>query len=409
MASPQFNDPYFPDTYEEEAQNVCKSGYVRVMCTEKSACLQIREDIIQQSQVMAFLASARDPSNPSECIHLANSLATAANVKIICNWLNQHFIYEADPAVEYTEKKNYLTDTFFKIKKYTTAQDKERLEFDNYYFLLNDKGVTDYKKARSEREKLEILDPRKDWLRWCQPYNMNDVDKTQIFLQTHTTTLADSEKSNPKEGLRRHNTYQKIQELMIVANFLELHPTEWHVTYAAKEVVRLNKQAPNKHSNDFDPVDKFAENPVEICCNHLGDMINSCSSPVELQLRFPELIGPTVLTAYEKAVIIKDDLWIHGDDSVKEFIDILREEDNTIPEWTLENTLAEREFMTSVDGFKDKPQPIKVPPIATIIEEDFINCYIKEIEAVHRGFENPNLEENREQRWGDAQSDEGDD
>ena len=83
-------DPFYPDTDHEEAQNVCRAGYVRVMCCERSACLQIREDIVQQSQVMSFLASARDPSNSSECIHMANPLASADNMKIVCEWLSKH-------------------------------------------------------------------------------------------------------------------------------------------------------------------------------------------------------------------------------------------------------------------------------------------------------------------------------
>ena len=34
--------------------------------------------------VMAFFASARNPSNPSECIHMANPLAFAYNMLIVC-------------------------------------------------------------------------------------------------------------------------------------------------------------------------------------------------------------------------------------------------------------------------------------------------------------------------------------
>ena len=300
------------------------------MCAEKSACLQIREDIVQQSQVMAFLASARDPSNPSECIHMANPLASADNMKIVCNWLSKH--------LEFAQRG---------------AEDAERLDFDLQFFLLNEQGKADYAVAAKDQEKANILDSRKDWLRWRQDDPENEDGKRAIYSGEKTPAFK-----------RRHRTYQEIQKIMFVANFLELHPTEWHTSYAAKEVERLNK-LPSGPFQEFglDPDDKFAETVTELCCHHLGDMIVGCESPMDMQHRFPDLIGAMALSAKDRADIVKADLWINGDDFVKEVIDELRQKDDSIPEWTMESTLEERAFMKDIPGFQDQEQPIKVPPI----------------------------------------------
>lgn len=396
----QDNPPYIPDIYDEHAQDVCEQGYVRVMCYD-GICLQIHNNIIEQSQLMTVLTLARTPTNPSECIHLTIPQANSENIIIICNWLNKHIIFDNDPTILYTETLDSTSDTIIKVKHYTQAQNKDRLEFDSIYFLLNTTGNNDYESASSDIERLEILDPLKDWLRWRQPNNINDVDKTQIFLKTHPNqdlTFADKASKTSKD-LRRHRTYVEIKDIMIAASFLELHPTNWHTAYAQKEFNHdeqeqdqdqdqetssqdFDDQEHYEHNEDFDPVNKFTKNPVEICCYHLSDMINSCSSPIELQLRFPELIGPNVLTVNEKAEIIKEDLWIHGDNLVKEMIDKLCKEDDNIPAWTLETTLTEREFMSNVIGFRNKYQPIKVPPIETIIEDVNIKCMVKELDAL---------------------------
>ena len=41
-------DPYYDDAHGENDQNVCRDGYVRVMCN--GSILQIREDVVNQSQ-----------------------------------------------------------------------------------------------------------------------------------------------------------------------------------------------------------------------------------------------------------------------------------------------------------------------------------------------------------------------
>lgn len=342
-------DPYYIDKYKEEEQNVCLLGYVRVMCFERSGCLQIREDIVQQSQVMAFLASARDPSNSSECIHMANPLASVNNMMIVCDWLSQH--------LKFAQRG---------------AEDVERLDFDLQFFLLNAQGKADYASAANDQAKADILDSRKDWLRWRQDDPDNEDSKRAIYGGEKTPAF---KRSGPIEE-RRHRTYQEIQQIMFVANFLELHPTEWHTSYAAKEVERLNK-LPSGPFQEFglDPDDKFAETVMELCCHHLGDMIVGCESPVDMQHRFPDLVGAKALTTKDRADIVKADLWIHGDDFVKEVIDELRQNDRSIPEWTMESTLEERAFMKDIPGYDDQAQPIKVPAIKIKSDQPANVCY----------------------------------
>jgi hypothetical protein len=81
-------DPYYDDTHAETDQDVCRDGYVRVVCN--GGILQIREDVVNQSQCMSLLASARPADNLSKCIHMANELATPENVKVICDWIAKH-------------------------------------------------------------------------------------------------------------------------------------------------------------------------------------------------------------------------------------------------------------------------------------------------------------------------------
>jgi hypothetical protein len=81
-------DPYYDDAHGENDQNVCRDGYVRVMCN--GSILQIREDVVNQSQCMKSLASDRPADNLSECIHMAYELATVENVKVICDWIAKH-------------------------------------------------------------------------------------------------------------------------------------------------------------------------------------------------------------------------------------------------------------------------------------------------------------------------------
>ncbi len=66
-----------------------KLGYVAVVCIDENILL-IRENIIQNSQLMSFLASARSVENLGEVIYMPNKNATLKNMKTVCQWLYQH-------------------------------------------------------------------------------------------------------------------------------------------------------------------------------------------------------------------------------------------------------------------------------------------------------------------------------
>lgn len=352
-------NPYYIDTHPEDSEGVVRDGYVRVMCWQCSACLQIREDIINQSQLMNFLASARPADNLSECIHLQNQHASADNVKLICDWLAKHIEFQG-----------------------RDAPAEERRAFDQRFFLLNPAGHAAYDAAPNEQAKADILDSRKDWLRWRQDDPENeDPKRASIALDVRTPAFQRTVPVDP----RLHRTYEEIQHIMFVANFLELHLTDWHVDFAKNEAERIAAQPPGPFQEyGLDPADKFAETVMEICCRHLGDMILSCESPVDLQHRFPSLIGAKALTAKDRYDIVTADLWIHGDDFVEKVVPELQEaqkqeyaqarasgmseEDiekkfgSPIPDWTLESTQEERAFMREVPGQESNPS-LRVPAI----------------------------------------------
>ena len=128
------------------------------------------------------------------------------------------------------------------------------------------------------------------------------------------------------------------------------------------------------------PEEKFAETAMELCCNILGDMIVACESAVEMQHRFPTLIGAKALTARDRYDIATADLWIHGDDHLFDIVPELQEAQRQefecaraagmspeeieekygkpIPDWTLESTQEERAFMSEVPQIEPNPQNI---------------------------------------------------
>lgn len=353
-------EPYYIDTHPEYASDVVRPGYVRVMCWQKSDCLQIREDIIRQSQLMEFLASARDGDNLSECIHMVNEFATVEIMKVICDWFAKHIEFQG-----------------------RNASDEERKAFDQCFFLLNPAGHAAYNATSNEQAKADILDSRKDWLRWRQDDPENEDPKLDTVAPCGTRTPGFKRIGPILERL--HRTYEEIQAIMFVANFLELHTTDWHTNYAEKESERLSSQAPGPFQEyGLDPADKFAETVMEICCHHLGDIILSCESPVELQHRFPNLIGAKALTAKDRYNIVKADLWIHGDDFIEKVVPELQEAQRKeysqalasgmsqeqveqkfgplIPNWTLESTQDERAFMREIPGQESNPN-LRVPAI----------------------------------------------
>lgn len=244
----QYGEPCYIDTYPEDATGCCRPGYVRVMCGQSSACLQIRQDIINLSQVWSTLASARALDNPSECIHMAHNLANADAVQIICGWLAKHM-------------------EFARCEEAAAI----RVAFDRRFFLLNDAGHAAYDAAANDEAKADILDSRKDWLRW----RPNDEE---------------FERPGPVEE-RLHRTWEEIQRILFVSEFLELQPSEWHLNFKAQDEERLASlpygTLHEAHAIVGIPVhSEYPESLTELCCHVLGDMILACESPRELEIRF---------------------------------------------------------------------------------------------------------------------------
>jgi hypothetical protein len=353
-------DPYYIDTNHEDAEGVVRPGYVRVICLQNSACLQIREDIINNSQLMNFLASARPAENLSECIHLQNDNASIEHLMLICDWLAMHIDFQS-----------------------RNALNEERRAFDQRFFLLNPPGHAAYNAASNDQVRADILDSRKDWLRWRMD-NPDNEDPKRFSIAPGGVRTPAFQRIGPVQE-RLHRTYEEIQQIMFLANFLELHATDWHVDFAKREAERLSSQPPGPFQEfGLDPADKFAESVMELCCHHLGDMILSCESPVDMQHRFPSLIGAKSLTAKDRYDIVTADLWIHGDDFVGNVVPELQEAQKQeyaqarasgmsdeqvyqrfgppIPDWTLQSTQELRAFMKEVPGQESNPS-LFVPAI----------------------------------------------
>jgi hypothetical protein len=276
-------------------------------------------------------------------------------MKIICDWISKHLEFER-----------------------RAAPDEERRAFDQSFFLLNDLGHAALN-AASAAEKADILDSRKDWLRWREDKAENEDPQRDGITRTPAFVRV-----GPKEPAR-HRDYQELQHIMFVANFLELHPTPWHTAFGIKENERIAAAPPGPFQEyGLDPADKFAETAMELICHHLGDMILGCESPVDMQHRFPTLIGAKALTAKDRYDIVVADLWIHGDDFVASVVSELQAKQaeefqhakdeglsdeqieakfgKPIAAWTIETTQDERAFMADVPGQEANPTR-KVPAI----------------------------------------------
>jgi hypothetical protein len=229
-------NPYYVDHYPEEAgelgsgldpSEVVCDDYVRVMCWEKSACLQIREDIIRQSQVMEFLASGRPAENLAECIHLQNSFATLDRMKIICDWLATHIEFESRDASHY-----------------------DREEFDRCYFLLNVKGKKMYKQLKDILKvgpstlSDPLFKPKKknyfeDKMKKIKNKDLSTFTPDELN-DTFNIVIKDEIKNilDPFAEVTRHKKYHRSLEelcpLYTLSVFLELHPTYWHTEIEKK-------------------------------------------------------------------------------------------------------------------------------------------------------------------------------
>jgi hypothetical protein len=309
----------------------CRSGYVRVMCYKrnphfppfpsdldesiKEGILQIRNDIIGCSQTMTILAGARDPSDLNECIHIACSLGTIENMKVVIRWLAKQIEFE-------------LRGT----------DDSERIAFDRRYFLLTEDGNTAYDSATNDAEKAKILDSRTEWLR---------------IQGTDTPS--------------RHRTWTQLRDLADLSCHLELYTFKWHTDYAAKIIDK--GVAPNtlgleelKWHNKFSTgikelpfvMDNFPETAEELCGMHVADMISSCKTPEELQERFSDIIGESVITPKIKYDYITRNFWLVGDDFVTQIVNELHNEDTPLMPWDIKSQ--------EVIGIKSKViETMKIP------------------------------------------------
>ena len=123
-----------------------------------------------------------------------HQLATADTIKIICDWLAKHIEFQG-----------------------RDAPAEERRSFDQRFFLLNPAGHAAYDAAPNDQAKTDILDSRKDWLRWRvdDPEN-EDPKRTSIAPGVRTPAF---QRTGPVQE-RLHRTYEEIQHIMFVANFL---------------------------------------------------------------------------------------------------------------------------------------------------------------------------------------------
>lgn len=333
--------------------NIVQPGYVRFVCsdewrhnpqkdnaTSSQSILQIREDIVATSNLLSFMASSRDITNLSEWVWLANHNATKENMKTFCLWVDQH--------IQFEERQ---------------APDTERVKFDQLFIKLNNAGVKHYGETRDE----SMLDSRKDWLRWRQ----DDLDNQDSKLNGSKTPS--HQRSSPPE-IPYHRDYDEVSQLMNLGVFLEQLPYKWHSEYAQKKYAEL--RATGVNTDELPEHEKPFEFFKEICADVLGQMIASCETPIELQQRFPTLVGARALNANDKYYVLANDSWLHGDDHVSKVVkllqeqqkqekasarqsrmneeDILKQYGKDIPEWNSSN--QQRQEMLPLLGF-DRTQP----------------------------------------------------
>lgn len=127
--------------------------------------------------------------------------------------------------------------------------------------------------------------------------------------------------------------YLEVMQLMGLSLFLELFSTDWHENQRIKQLDALASEGKTIEPHEQEPV--FLH---EFCANVLGDMMASCKTPLDLQSKFPHLIGDQVLKPENKYDIIVNDAWIHGDDGVNFLLNKLRQQSGEpIPNWNENN------------------------------------------------------------------------
>jgi hypothetical protein len=230
------------------------------VCAQNSGCIQIRDDIVNYSQLLTTLAGARAADNPSECIYMVHDIATAETLQVICAWVAQHIEFER-----------------------RDEADALRLAFDQRFLLLNAAGLAAYDDAVNDQARAEILDSRTDWLRWRPDDAM-------------------FQRRGPVEP-RLHRDHEQIRSMLFLSHLIELQPLEWHVRFQAEENTRMALQTSGVHQEVQAyfgyaiSSSNFAEDIQMLCCHILGDMILSCESDYECQLRFPDYVDDQMQVA----------------------------------------------------------------------------------------------------------------
>jgi len=284
--------------------NIVQPGYVRFVCSDQwkdrgypssgqegaQSILQIREDIVLTSNLMNVIAVSRSIEDLSEWCWFANHNATKENIITYCIWIDQHIQFEA-----------------------RQAPDAERVKFDQLFLKLNYAGGEHYEETRDE----SMLDSRKDWLRWRQ----DNPDNQDSKLDGSKTSS--HQRSSPLE-MSYHRNYDEVSQLMNLGAFLEQLPYKWHSEYAQKKYAELRAKGVN--TDELPEHEKPFEFFKEICADVLGQMIASCETPIELQQRFPTLVGARALNANDKYYVLANDSWLHGDRHVSTVVKMLQEQ-----------------------------------------------------------------------------------
>ena len=309
--------------------NIVKPGYVRFVCSDEwrhnpqkyndaiaQSILQIREDIILTSNLMSFMASSRSIEDLSEWVWLANHNATKENMITYCLWVDQHIQFEA-----------------------RQAPDAERVKFDQLFLKLNYYGGEHYGETGDE----SMLDSRKDWLRWRQD-NLDNQDSKLNGSKTPSYQRL----SQPE--IPYHRDYDEVSQLMNLGAFLEEHPTNWHSEYAKKKYAEL--VATGANIDELPEHEKPFEFFSQICADILGQMIASCETPIELQQRFPTLVGAKALNANDKYYVLANDSWLNGDDHVSKVVKLLQQQQKQ------EIASARQSRMSEEDILKQYGDPI---------------------------------------------------
>jgi hypothetical protein len=268
------NKPYYDDPYHEDAQDVVCENYVRVVC--KDRIIQIRYDIIMQSQLFDVLQGGIPAENLSECIHVAFKLGTSKRIKIICDWLGKHLDFEA-----------------------SGTPGSIREEYDRYHFLLNSHGKAMIYQLKDDLSKgIDVL---------FQDHNKkNEYESKMVKININVLTLTKDEQNNifktvimneiknildpfaeVARPIKYHRKFKELCRLVAVSKFLELHPFKWHTDTGIKineNENMLNQLYPCSQFGYLNiPQRIFCETSLEILLYHIINyLIANSNSRIDL-------------------------------------------------------------------------------------------------------------------------------